>query len=91
MSLLTAFKNWRIKSKIPKLAVLTEGDNEILLNLDNLLCIKTLFSEIKNSSVFTLREFVFNPEKAIVQNADGSFLNQFVFAFHKEKEGLKNV
>lgn len=89
--LLEAVRELRKSINLPNMVVLSEGDNEIVLNLENVLCIKTLLSEVKNKPFFTINEFLFNEENALVKSKEGSFTNQFVFAFRQEKGEVKNV
>jgi thiamine pyrophosphokinase len=43
-----------------------------------------LFSAIKKREGFELKEFLFDMENAVVQNADGrSFSNEFIITFYK--------
>lgn len=79
------FQAVRNKLKLPLHVVLDDGDNELLLNLDNLFCIKTLFSLVKNRSAFKLQEFLFNADKNLVKNDEGNFLNQIIVCFYKNK------
>ncbi len=79
------FAVWRKNNKIPPYVSLADADNKLLLNLDNLLCIKTLFSVIKNRSVFQLEEFVYNPEDNLISSKEGFYNNQFIVSFYKKK------
>jgi len=83
--LINGIREWRVKNKIPAYIVLEDGDNELFINLENALMIRTLFSVIKNREAFQIQEFLFDPETAIVKSEEGSFNNQFIFAFYKEK------
>ena len=80
-------KAWKEKFELPDYVLLADGDNELLLNLNNLLCIKTLFSLVKKRSEFQLKEFLFNPEKALVKRGEESFTNQVIFSFYKSQAG----
>lgn len=76
----------RKKKNIPSLVLLADGDNELLINLENLLCIKTMLSMVKKRSSFKLTEFLFDSEKGIVKSKEGLFTNQFVISFYKQKQ-----
>jgi hypothetical protein len=77
-------RKWRKERKIPQLALLTEGDNELLVDFENVLSIKMLFSAIKKQPDFSLTEFLFDMEDSIVQDEQGDpFTNEFIITFHK--------
>lgn len=73
--------------KLPQRFVLSDSDNELLVNTQNPLSVQTWLDTIKNRSEITLKEFLFNPESAIVQNnQQKGFTNQVVaFLVKKEK------
>jgi len=82
------FKIWKEKFKLPDYVLLVDGDNELLIHLNNLLCIKTLLSLVKKRPEFQLKEFLFVPEKAIVKRGDEKFTNQVIFSFYKSQTSL---
>ncbi|MCP4218435.1 MAG: hypothetical protein GY765_27615, partial [bacterium] len=84
--LVQAVQEWRKKLKMPAFIALADSDNKLFINLDNALCIRTLFSVIKNRGGFQLVEFLFDPKEAVVKSKDDVFTNEFVFAFHKVVE-----
>lgn len=83
--LLEKVKVWKDKFKLPDYVLLADGDNELLLHLNNLMCIKTLLSLVKRRSIFQLKEFLFEPKKALVKRGKDGFTNQVVFSFYKSK------
>lgn len=86
-NLQNATSEWRTKNKIPRYIYLADGDNKLLIDFENNLCIKTFIETIKNRQSIQLVEFNFNPETAVVQGPEGSFVNEFIISFYrKEKE-----
>jgi hypothetical protein len=81
--LLEAVGQWREKRRMPAYVSLMDGDNDLFINLENVLCIQTLFSVVKNRPNFQLAEFLFTPDKALVKNEEGVFNNEFIFSFYK--------
>jgi len=78
---------WREEKKIPKLVLLTEGDNELLIDFDNILCIKMLFSAIKKRPSFELKEFLFDIHNSVVKDDLGNpFTNEFIITFKKHAD-----
>jgi hypothetical protein len=82
--LLEKMKEWLGKRTMPALVGLLDGDNELLINLDNALCVRTLFSVVKQRNGFQLVEFLFDKDRAPVRNGEGSFTNEFIFSFFKQ-------
>jgi hypothetical protein len=80
--LLDAIQKWRESNNIPAYVLLTDSDNKLFINLDNGVCIRTLFSVTKNRSNFQLTEFLFKPDNAIVKGPEGVFTNEFVLCFY---------
>ncbi len=76
-------KKLREEKNIPALVLLADGDNELLINLENLLCIKTLLSMVKKRPAFKLTEFLFDPDTGVVKSKEGVFTNQFVISFYR--------
>ncbi len=74
---------WRNKYKIPRYVALSDGDNELVIDFENLLCTKTLFETVKKRSGMKLVEFLFNPEQAAVKSKEGRFVNQFIIPFYR--------
>lgn len=84
--LLKEVKEWREKLRIPKMVLLEQSDNLLFLHFENLISIKTFFSTVKNASFFVLKEFLFNPDNAVVKSEEGSFTNEFIFSFYKKDQ-----
>lgn len=78
-------KQWKEKFNLPDYVLLVDGDNELLIHLNNLLCIKTLLSLVKKRPGFQLKEFLFNSEKALVKRGEENFTNQVIFSFYKSR------
>lgn len=74
---------WRRKRNMPQYVVLVEGDNKLLLNLDNITSFQMLLSAVTKKNVFELEEFLYT-EKTIVSGKDNDFYaNEFIFSFFK--------
>ena len=83
----TNIQQWRKERNIPQLTLLTEGDNELLVDFENVLSVKMLFSAIKKRPDFALTEFLFDMKNAVVKdNLKHSFTNEFIITFHKKNE-----
>jgi len=84
-------QQWREERNIPQLVLLTEGDNELLVDFENVLSVKMLFSAIKKRPSFELKEFLFDMENAVVQDDSGNpFTNEFIVTFYKNPQHKEN-
>ncbi|MGE0078151.1 MAG: lantibiotic dehydratase family protein [Bacteroidales bacterium] len=81
--LLEAIKQWQKQRAILRNVLLEDDDNMLYVDFDNPLSVKTLLSSVKKRDHFTLREFLFKPDNAVVKCNNESFTNEFVFAFCK--------
>ena len=84
--LVETLQKWRKEKNMPPQVLLADSDNKLFINLNNSLCIKTLFSVTKNRRSFQLVEFLFNSDHAVVKSKKGVFTNEFIFSFHKIKK-----
>ncbi len=82
--LMKSVSKWRKKLNMPAWLALEDGDNELVLHLDNLLSIKTLISLVKKRSQFKLSEVLYNEHNLLVRNKEGGFTNEFIFSFYRE-------
>ena len=79
-----ALHQWKVRNGIPRFVVLPDGDNELFTDTESLTSFRMLYSVVKKSPQFTLREFPFDMESSILRNNAGAYTNEFLFAFHKK-------
>lgn len=84
-------REWRTERNMPAYVALSDSDNRLFINLENALCINTLFSVTKKRTVFQLIEFLFDPTKTVVKSKEGVFTNEFIFSFYKVKAAEKET
>lgn len=73
-----AFKAWQAKRKIARFVVLADGDNELLLDLDQVLWIETFLHLISKRSRFQLVEHWPGRNQLLAMSPDGSFTHEIV-------------
>ncbi|MCK5840406.1 MAG: lantibiotic dehydratase, partial [Bacteroidales bacterium] len=83
--LLSEVRKWRLSIKIPSMVSLMDNDNELLINLENITCLRTLFSIIKGRKKFRLAEFLFDEKHPAIQSTDGHYTNEFILPFFKSQ------
>lgn len=74
-------KNLRTEFMIPSYVMLVDGDNELLINFENLTSVKMLIETVKKRSNFKLTEFLFS-EDGLVNSSDEYFSNQIVLSYY---------
>lgn len=83
---LKTLHTWRKKRNIPQKILLTDYDNELLIDLENELSCKTFLSLIKRKKKVVLKEYLFNDKKALVNNQENkSFNSEIILSFYKNK------
>jgi len=83
---LQTVKEWRQSFysdfEIPQFVQLVDGDNTLLVNLENTQSVKMLLKTVRKRNSFKLQEFLFN-EEGVVKTDKGKSTNQFIFSFYK--------
>ena len=82
--LLKKVKEWQNKREIPDSVLLSDGDNELYINMNHPISIRSWLSVVKKRPSFLLKEFLFNPDTAVVRGPEGVFTNEFIFAFYRD-------
>lgn len=74
-----AFRN---KWRMPQHVVLSEGDNELLIDLDNIQMVQLLLDSIRQKETFIIKEFLW-PDKVVKDENDATYANQFLAVLTK--------
>lgn len=84
---------FRNKHNMPQSIAIADGDNELMIDLEDFWSVKMMLDTIKNRKAVKLIEFLFDPETAIVRDVEGNpYTNQFIAFLIKEKpEEQKSV
>ncbi len=87
LKLKSKLKSFLTKRKIPNYAMLVDGDNELLINFNNLTSTRMLLDIVKKREQFKMTEFLFD-KNSIVRGKEGYYTNQIILSFYKQKEIL---
>lgn len=75
---------WMKKRDIPTEVLFVDNDNELYIDLNNVLSIRSWLIVAKRYNAFRLEEVLFESHKSIIRSVDGIYNNEFVFSFYKE-------
>ncbi|MEO1628555.1 MAG: lantibiotic dehydratase, partial [Bacteroidota bacterium] len=79
---------WKEQYQLPDLLVLLEGDNELLINVNDPLSVEILLMESKKSDFVTLLEFLFSTDNPLLKDQNGStYTNEFIAFLLKKQSG----
>ncbi len=83
--LLAAARAWREQRKIPRLAALADGDNELLVDFENPLELDTFFDLIEERKQAVLHELFPGPDALCVTGPEGRFLHEIVVPYDRKR------
>jgi hypothetical protein len=85
--LLEEIKKWRNKYALPQRMLLPDNDNELMIDWENVLNIRSLFSIIKNRQTVSFKELLYEPEYSAVRDKQGNpYPNECIVALYKNKK-----
>src|SRR5690606_39770780 len=76
-------RDWSSDVCSSDLVQLIEGDNKLLINTNNLTCLRMLFATVKSKEFFILEEFLV-PDEMLSGIEDNNYCNEIVVSFYNE-------
>jgi len=74
-----AVKTFKEKWQLPSLIILADGDNELLINLEDRLMVEVWLEAVKKRSSFVIKEFLGGIKNSGVKDSSGNlYANQFI-------------
>jgi lantibiotic biosynthesis protein len=84
-ALLAGFQQLAAERKMPEFLYLSQGDNELLLNCNNIFSIKILLEEIRKGGAASLKEVLDTPDNCWIESPGGKHTNEFIFSFTRQQ------
>ncbi len=78
-------EKYQTDHKLPKFVVLSQGDNQLPLDLNDSLCQKILRQELSRNKRITLEECLFTENNLVVTGPEGRFTNEVILPWTKDK------
>ncbi|HVT60596.1 MAG TPA: lantibiotic dehydratase [Thermoanaerobaculia bacterium] len=78
-----AVQELRRRRRLPRLLILADGDNELLVDLDNALSIDAFLDLIESRDRAQLHEFFPGPDELPARGPEGRFVHELVVPFHR--------
>jgi thiopeptide-type bacteriocin biosynthesis protein len=76
-----AVQTWRKSRQLPRFVVLTDSDNELPIDLDNILSIESLIDTVKKRREALLTELFPGPDELCATGPEGTFVHELVVPF----------
>jgi lantibiotic biosynthesis protein len=76
-----AVQSWRVERRLPRWVVLSDGDNKLPIDLDNVLSVEAFVHLVKDRADAALSEMAPGPEEICARGPEGRFLHELVIPF----------
>ncbi len=74
------------KNGIPGNVTITQGDNQLPIDIRNTYCLKILAQDLKKYKSIILQECIFNINNLVVKGTEGAFTNEIIIPWYKQVE-----
>jgi thiopeptide-type bacteriocin biosynthesis protein len=78
-----AVQQWRQRRRLPRLVLLSDGDNELLVDLDNTLSIDAFLDVIEERDRARLHELFPPADALLARGPEGRFVHELVIPYHR--------
>lgn len=84
--ILTFANKWRETKRIPKYSLLADYDNELFIDWDNIISVRSFLSTVKMQNYFFIKEFLFDKEDLVIKDIEGNgYLNECIVSYIRKK------
>jgi len=78
---MAAVRDWRLRRRLPRLALLADGDNELLVDFANVLSVDTFLDVVEGRDQARLLEAFPGPDELCAEGPEGGFVHEMVVPF----------
>jgi thiopeptide-type bacteriocin biosynthesis protein len=78
-------EEWRLARRIPRFVFLSEADNQLLIDFENVLSVETFIEYIRKRDAARLLEMFPDPDRLCAHGPEGSFTHEVVIPFVRQK------
>ncbi|WP_452600535.1 lantibiotic dehydratase family protein [Pontimicrobium sp. MEBiC06410] len=83
-------KQFRLELKLPRYVSLVDGDNQLLVNFENITSVRMLLNIVNKRPEFQLKEFLSGENSPVKQNTKYC-TNQIIMSFYNEKKLMNSI
>jgi len=76
------FRSYLVQKKVPKKVLISESDNELLINIDNDIELNIIRNILKSKNKIKIKEFLYD-DNSLVKSKTQKFTNEIIFTFYK--------
>ena len=73
-------------NKIPNRVTISQGDNQLPIDIENSYCLKILAKDLKKFETLELHECLFNESNLLVKGPEGGYTNEIIIPWTKQVE-----
>jgi hypothetical protein len=74
------------QNKIPNLVTISQGDNQLPIDIENTYCLQILTKDLKKFETLELHECLFNESNLLVKGPEGGYTNEIIIPWTKQVE-----
>ena len=83
-------QRWRAEWRLPRLIQVADGDNLLVVDLDNILSIETFVDLVKGRESVTLEEMFPTPDDLCARGPEGRFVHELVIPFVRTRDATSS-
>jgi hypothetical protein len=76
-------KPYFARNKIPNRITISQGDNQLPIDIENSYCLKILAKDLKKIETLELHECIFNESNLLVRGPEGGYTNEIIIPWTK--------
>jgi thiopeptide-type bacteriocin biosynthesis protein len=79
-----ALRQHFLKRQIPNRVTISQGDNQLLVDIENNACLKILIKDLKKFQTIDIHECLFSEKNLLVTSAEGGYTNEVIIPWTRQ-------